>query len=66
VVAGRERYPDGLGGYFASTHAFRGCHCDIAIAREEILEPVLYILTYRDEDEAVAIDNDYGLTSYAF
>jgi acyl-CoA reductase-like NAD-dependent aldehyde dehydrogenase len=27
---------------------------------------VLCILTYRDEDEAVAIDNDYGLTSYAF
>jgi hypothetical protein len=38
---------------------------DIAIAREEILRR-LCILTYCDEDEAVAIDNDYGLASYAF
>jgi aldehyde dehydrogenase (NAD+) len=66
VVARRERYPDGPGGYFVSTDAFRGCHYDIAIAREEILGPVLCILAYRDEDKAVAIDNDYSLTSYAF
>ncbi len=36
------------------------------IAREEIFGPVLCILTYRDEDEAIAIANDtvYGLASY--
>jgi acyl-CoA reductase-like NAD-dependent aldehyde dehydrogenase len=38
----------------------------MTIAREEIFGPVLYILNYYDEDEAVAIANDYGLTSYAF
>ena len=36
------------------------------IAREEIFGPVLCIMPYRDEDEAVAIANDspYGLQAY--
>jgi aldehyde dehydrogenase (NAD+) len=40
----------------------------MSIAREEIFGPVLCILIYRDEDEAVAIanDTDYGLASYVF
>ncbi len=38
----------------------------MAIAREEIFGPVLSILTYRDEEEAIAIANDthYGLQAY--
>jgi aldehyde dehydrogenase (NAD+) len=38
------------------------------IAREEIFGPVLSILAYRDEDDAVAIANDttYGLSAYVF
>jgi len=40
----------------------------MVIAREEIFGPVLSILTYRTEDEAVAIANDttYGLSAYVF
>lgn len=36
------------------------------IAREEVFGPVLSVLSYRDEDEAIAIanDTDYGLQSY--
>jgi aldehyde dehydrogenase (NAD+) len=38
------------------------------IAREEIFGPVLSILSYRDEDDAVAIANDttYGLSAHVF
>jgi aldehyde dehydrogenase (NAD+) len=41
---------------------------DMAIAREEIFGPVLSILTYRDDDDAVEIANDtsYGLHAYVF
>jgi acyl-CoA reductase-like NAD-dependent aldehyde dehydrogenase len=37
----------------------------MTIARE-IFGPVLYILNYHDEDEAVAIANEYGLDLLAF
>jgi len=41
---------------------------DMAIAREEIFGPVLSIITYRDDEEAIAIANDtpYGLHAYVF
>jgi aldehyde dehydrogenase (NAD+) len=68
LVAGGEGHPDGLGGYFVRPTLFADVTNDMTIAREEIFGPVLCILTYRDEDEAVAIanDTDYGLTSYVF
>lgn len=39
---------------------------DMTIAREEIFGPVLSMMTYHDEDEAIAIANDtpYGLAGY--
>ena len=39
---------------------------DMTIAREEIFGPVLAILPYKDEDDAIAIANDtvYGLSGY--
>jgi aldehyde dehydrogenase (NAD+) len=66
LVAGGERYPDGLGGYFVRPTLFHRCHREMTIARDEIFGPALYMLNYHDKDEAVAIANNYGLTSYAF
>jgi aldehyde dehydrogenase (NAD+) len=68
LVAGGEGHPDGLGGYFVKPTVFVDVTNDMTIAREEIFGPVLCILTYRDEEEAVAIanDTDYGLASYVF
>jgi aldehyde dehydrogenase (NAD+) len=66
VVAGGEGHPDGLGGYFVKPTVFSNVTNDMTIAREEIFGPVLCMLTYEDEAEAVAIANDtpYGLQAY--
>jgi aldehyde dehydrogenase (NAD+) len=66
VVAGGEGHPDGLGGYFVKPTVFSNVTNDMRIAREEIFGPVLCILTYEDEAEAIAIANDtpYGLQAY--
>jgi aldehyde dehydrogenase (NAD+) len=68
LVAGGEGHPDGLGGYFVRPTLFADVTNEMNIAREEIFGPVLCLLTYRDEDEAVAVANDthYGLYSYVF
>jgi aldehyde dehydrogenase (NAD+) len=68
LVAGGEGHPNGLGGYFVRPTLFADVTNEMTIAREEIFGPVLCILTYRDEEEAVAIanDTDYGLSSYVF
>ena len=66
VVAGGEGHPDGLGGYFVKPTVFANVTNDMTIAREEIFGPVLCVLTYEDEAEAIAIANDtpYGLQAY--
>ncbi len=66
VVAGGEGHPDGLGGYFVKPTIFSNVTNDMTIAREEIFGPVLCVLTYEDEAEAIAIANDtpYGLQAY--
>jgi aldehyde dehydrogenase (NAD+) len=66
VVAGGEGHPDGLGGYFVKPTVFANVTNDMMIAREEIFGPVLCILTYEDEAEAIMIANDtpYGLQAY--
>ncbi|HWA92646.1 MAG TPA: aldehyde dehydrogenase family protein [Rhizomicrobium sp.] len=53
-------------GYFVQPTIFAGVTNDMAIAREEIFGPVLCILPYDSEDDAVAIANDtpYGLAAY--
>jgi aldehyde dehydrogenase (NAD+) len=47
---------------------FTGVTPDMTIAREEIFGPVLAVLPYRDEDDALRIANDspYGLGGYVF
>jgi len=66
VVGGTGR-PDGLAkGYFVKPTVFAGVRNDMTIAREEIFGPVLSILPYRDEDDAIRIANEtpYGLAAY--
>jgi aldehyde dehydrogenase (NAD+) len=67
LVAGGPGLPDGLmKGYFVKPTVFSGVTDDMTIAREEIFGPVLSIMAYDDEDDAVRIANDtpYGLSGY--
>lgn len=61
LVAGGAPLPEGKG-YFVSPTVLRVQPGD-TLAREEIFGPVIVVITYRDEDEAVRIANDtvYGL-----
>jgi len=64
LVAGGPGKPDGLTrGYFVKPTVFSGVRTDMTIAQEEIFGPVLSILPYDTEEEAVRIANDsmYGL-----
>jgi aldehyde dehydrogenase (NAD+) len=66
VVGGLGR-PEGLNkGYFVRPTVFADVTNSMSIAREEIFGPVLSIIGYRDEDDAVRIANDtpYGLAGY--
>jgi acyl-CoA reductase-like NAD-dependent aldehyde dehydrogenase len=68
LVLGGGR-PAGLDrGYFVSPTVFGGVDNGMRIAREEIFGPVLVVIPYRDEAEAVAIANDseYGLGGSVF
>jgi aldehyde dehydrogenase (NAD+) len=67
LVAGGLGRPAGLErGYFVRPTVFSGVRNDMTIAREEIFGPVLAILPYDTEDEAIRIANDtpYGLSGY--
>lgn len=66
VTGGPDRPPHLKCGYFVRPTAFANVRNDMTIAREEIFGPVLTILPYRDEEEAIAIANDtvYGLAGY--
>jgi aldehyde dehydrogenase (NAD+) len=67
LVAGGPGRPDGLErGYYVRPTVFADVRPDMTIAREEIFGPVLSILPYRDEEDAIAIANDspYGLAAY--
>ena len=69
VVAGGPGRPAGLErGWFARPTVFSGVTNRMTIAREEIFGPVLVMIPYADEDEAVAIanDSDYGLSGYVW
>jgi len=64
LVTGGLQPPDGLEkGYFVRPTVFANVRNDMTIAREEIFGPVLSIIPYEDEDDAVRIANDtpYGL-----
>lgn len=69
LVAGGEGRPDGITrGWFVRPTVFANVRNDMDIAREEIFGPVLSILAYDSEQEAIAIANDsiYGLHGYIF
>src|SRR5919197_1012683 len=65
LVAGGAESPEGVpaGGYYVRPTVFGKVRHDMTIAQEEIFGPVLSIIPYRDEEEAVQIANDspYGL-----
>jgi aldehyde dehydrogenase (NAD+) len=64
LLAGGPETPEGLpGGYFVKPTVFGRVKPGSTIEQEEIFGPVLSIITYKDEDEAVRIANDtaYGL-----
>lgn len=64
LVCGGPGRPAGLTrGYFAQPTVFSDVTPDMRVAQEEIFGPVLVIIPYRDEKEAIAIANDtvYGL-----
>ena len=67
LIAGGTGKPEGLeDGYFVKPTVFAGVHNEMNIAREEIFGPVLSIIPFDSEEEAIAIanDTDYGLTNY--
>jgi len=64
LLTGGVEPPEGLEeGFFVRPTVFSGVSGEMAIAREEIFGPVLVIVPYEDEDDAVRIANDteYGL-----
>uniref|UniRef100_UPI000D33A3E6 aldehyde dehydrogenase family protein n=1 Tax=unclassified Variovorax TaxID=663243 RepID=UPI000D33A3E6 len=69
LLAGGAGRPEGLArGWFVRPTVFVGVRNDMDIAREEIFGPVLSVIAYDGEDEAVDIANDsaYGLQAYVF
>ena len=67
VLVGGEGHPKGLEhGYFVKPTVFVNVTNDMAIAREEIFGPVLCVISYETDDDAIKIANDtnYGLHAY--
>ncbi|MGH0031338.1 MAG: aldehyde dehydrogenase family protein [Myxococcota bacterium] len=67
LVTGGPGRPEGLDrGYYVRPTVFAGVRNDMTIAREEIFGPVLSILPYDTEEQAIEIANDtsYGLAGY--
>jgi aldehyde dehydrogenase (NAD+) len=69
LIAGGEGKPAGAdAGYFVRPTVFTNVRNDMDIAREEIFGPVLSVIGYDDEEDAIRIANDsiYGLQAYVF
>lgn len=69
LIVGGQGRPEGFAkGFFVRPTVFADVHNDMEIAREEIFGPVLSIIFYDTEDEAIRIANDsiYGLQAYVF
>ena len=67
LVTGGPGRPDGLNrGYYVRPTVFANVRPEMAIAREEIFGPVLSILPYASEEDAIRMANDtvYGLAAY--
>ena len=67
LLAGGTGRPDGFAqGYFCKPTIFVDVNNDMTIAREEIFGPVLVVIPFADEAEAIRLANDtpYGLAAY--
>lgn len=67
LVAGGVGRPDGLErGFYVKPTVFADVNNRMRIAREEIFGPVLCIIPFKDEEDAIAIanDSDFGLSGY--
>ena len=67
LVAGGTGKPEGLDkGYFVKPTVFADVNNDMEVARTEIFGPVLSVIPFETEEEAIEIANDtpYGLTNY--
>ena len=67
LVAGGVEKPDGCDkGYYVRPTVFANVTNDMTIAKEEIFGPVLVMIKYNNEEEAIKIANDteYGLAGY--
>ena len=67
VLVGGEGHPQGLeAGYFVKPTVFVNVKNDMTIAQEEIFGPVLCVITYETEEDAIRIANDtsYGLHAF--
>jgi gamma-glutamyl-gamma-aminobutyraldehyde dehydrogenase len=63
VAAGGRQARTGSGGFFVEPTLFDGVRNDMRIAREEIFGPVMSVIRFKTEAEALALANDslYGL-----
>jgi aldehyde dehydrogenase (NAD+) len=69
LVVGGPGRPDGITrGYFTKPTVFSGANSSMSIAQEEIFGPVLTMIPYETEEEAIAIANDtvYGLSGFVY
>jgi len=67
LVAGGLGKPEGhTQGYYVKPTLFADVHNDMRIAREEVFGPVLVLIPFKDETDAIRIANDtpYGLAAY--
>ena len=67
LVTGGLGRPEGLNrGYYVRPTVFADCNNDMTVMREEIFGPVLSMMAFDSEEEAIEIanDTDYGLTNY--
>ena len=66
VLIGGEGHPEGLAGYFVKPTVFVNVKNNMTIAREEIFGPVLCVIAYDDDEDAIRIANDtsFGLHAY--
>jgi acyl-CoA reductase-like NAD-dependent aldehyde dehydrogenase len=67
LVAGGDR-PDLDVGFYVAPTLFADCRNDMTIVREEIFGPVVAVVPFDTEDEAIALsnDSDYGLINYVW
>ena len=68
IVCGGGRPKNLKKGYFVEPTIFGGVRPDMTVAQEEIFGPALSVLTFSDDDEALAMANDtiYGLAAGVF